>query len=46
VRTVPGLCEVYPGICPTPEGKERKTSVRVAGMKTEYAQQSVHKINA
>jgi hypothetical protein len=24
------LCELYPGICLTTEGKERKTSVRVA----------------
>jgi hypothetical protein len=29
VRAVPRLCELYPGICLTTEGKARKTSVRV-----------------
>jgi hypothetical protein len=30
VRTVPRLCELYPGICLTTEKKHGKTSVRVA----------------
>ena len=29
VRAVPRLCELYPGICLTAEGKARKISVRV-----------------
>jgi hypothetical protein len=31
VRTVPRLCELYPGICLTTEEKARKTPVRVVG---------------
>src|SRR5215510_1263057 len=39
VRAVPRLCELYPGICLTTEGKARKTSVRVAQYKNnEQAQ--------
>src|SRR5215510_10515602 len=39
VWAVPRLCELYPGICLTTEGKARKTSVRVAQYKNnEQAQ--------
>ena len=48
VRTVPGLCEFYPGICLTTEEKSRRNisqgSRRVPDgtMKTEYTEQNIH----
>jgi len=45
---VPRLCQVYPGICLTTEGKPRKNlsqgsrRMSVGTMKTEYTQQSIH----
>ena len=48
VRTVPRLCDVYPGICLTREEKARKNPsqvsrrVPVRTMKTEYTEQSIH----
>jgi hypothetical protein len=33
VRAVPRLCELYPGICLTTEGKAGKTSARVTKYK-------------
>ena len=44
--TVPRLCDVYPGICLTPEEKARKNlsqssrRMPVGMMKTEYTEQS------
>ena len=48
VRTVPRLCELYPGICFKTEEKAKKTlsqgnrRVPVGTMKTEYTEQSIH----
>jgi hypothetical protein len=48
VRAVPRLCELYPGICLTTEGKTRKNlsqgsrRVPVGTMKTEYTEQNIH----
>jgi hypothetical protein len=48
VRAMPHLCELYPGICITTEGKARKNLSRcsrrvpVGTMKTEYTEQNVH----
>jgi len=48
VRTVPRLCEIYPGICLTTEEKARKNlsqgirKVPVGTMKTEYTEQNKH----
>jgi hypothetical protein len=45
MRTVPHLCDVYPGICLTTEEKARKNVIPrsrrmpVGTMKTEYAEQ-------
>ena len=50
MRTVPRLCELYPGICLTTEEKARKNlsqgsrRVPVGTMKTEYTEQSAHTI--
>jgi len=47
VRTVPRLCELYPGTCLTNEEKARKPlsqgsrRVPVGTMKTEYTEQSI-----
>jgi len=47
VRTVPHLCELYPGICLTTEEKAQKNlsqgsqRVPVGMMKTEYTEQSI-----
>ena len=49
MRAVPRLCELYPGICLTTEEKARKNlsqgsrRVPAGTMKTEYAEQNVHK---
>ena len=46
MRTVPRLCDVYPGICFTTEEKARKNlsqgsrRMPVGTMKTEYTEQS------
>jgi len=48
MRTVPRLCELYPGICLTTEQKARKNlsqgsrRVPVGTMKTEYAENNMH----
>jgi hypothetical protein len=45
---MPRLCEVYPGICLTTEGKAWKNlsqgswKMPVGTMKTEYTDQSIH----
>ena len=46
VRTVPCLCELYPGICLRSEEKHGKTCqgsrrVPVGTMKTEYTEQNI-----
>ena len=47
VRAVPGLCELYPGICLATEEKARRIlsqgrgRVPVGRMKTEYTEQNV-----
>jgi len=46
MRTAPGRCDIYPGICLTTEEKPRKNlsqgsrRVPVGTMKTEYTEQS------
>jgi hypothetical protein len=42
VRTLPRLCEVYPGICLTTEEKAQKNLSEGSQMKTEYTEQSIH----
>ena len=48
VRAVPLLCDLYPGISLTTEGKTRKylshgsRRVSVGTMKTEYTEQNIH----
>jgi len=48
VRTVPRLCELYPGICLTTEEKTRKNlsqgsrRMPAGTMKTEYTEQNIH----
>ena len=50
MRTVPRLCEVYPGICLTTEEKARENLSRgsrkmpVGTMKTEYTEQNIQTI--
>jgi hypothetical protein len=47
LRSVPRLCELYPDICLTTEGKARKNlsqgsrRVPVGTVKTEYTEQSI-----
>jgi hypothetical protein len=50
MRTVPRLCEVYPGICLTTEEKARENlsqgsrRMPVDTMKTEYTEQNIQTV--